>query len=94
MLLEKGDSELLERNATSNVTPLKYAMLLEDSSPRYTKPYRPFFNPDPIAMERPKLTAILTGVISLILGFIYLVVVQFLDAREMVPAPIGFLFGQ
>ncbi|MBD2329583.1 hypothetical protein [Alkalinema sp. FACHB-956] len=45
-------------------------------------------------MERPKLTAILTGVISLILGFIYLVVVQFLDAREMVPAPIGFLFGQ
>ncbi|MGI0492350.1 hypothetical protein ACN4EG_11245 [Alkalinema pantanalense CENA528] len=45
-------------------------------------------------MERPKLTAIVTGIISLILGFIYLVVVQFLDSREMIPAPIGFLLGQ
>ncbi len=43
-------------------------------------------------MERPKLTAIVTGAISLIIGILYLVGVQILDAREMVPAPIGLLF--
>jgi hypothetical protein len=42
-------------------------------------------------MERPKLTAIITGAISLILGIIYLVVVQILDSREMIPAPIGVM---
>jgi hypothetical protein len=42
-------------------------------------------------MERPKLTAIITGAISLVLGIIYLVVVQILDSREMIPAPIGLL---
>ncbi|MEB3292808.1 MAG: hypothetical protein VKJ24_06585 [Synechococcales bacterium] len=42
-------------------------------------------------MDRPQWTAILTGAISLILGIIYLLVVQFLDARPMVPAPIGWL---
>lgn len=42
-------------------------------------------------MDRGKLTAILTGAISLLLGVIYLVVVQFLDSREMIPAPTGLL---
>ena len=42
-------------------------------------------------MERPKLTAVITGAISLILGILYLVLVQILDSREMVPAPIGLL---
>ncbi len=42
-------------------------------------------------MERPKLTAIVTGAISLVLGILYLLGVQILDAREMVPAPIGLL---
>jgi hypothetical protein len=39
-------------------------------------------------MERPKLIAILTGAISLILGVVYLMLVQILDSREMIPAPI------
>lgn len=43
-------------------------------------------------MERPKLTAVITGAISLILGILYLILVQILDSREMVPAPIGLLF--
>ncbi len=42
-------------------------------------------------MERPKFTAIITGAISLILGIIYLIIVQILDSREMIPAPIGFM---
>ena len=42
-------------------------------------------------MERPKLTAIVTGAISLVLGILYLLGVQILDAREMVPAPIGLI---
>ena len=40
-------------------------------------------------MERPKLTAIVTGAISLVLGILYLIVVQILDSREMIPAPVG-----
>lgn len=44
-------------------------------------------------MERPKFTAIVTGAISLVLGILYLIGVQILDARVMVPAPIGFLLG-
>jgi hypothetical protein len=44
-------------------------------------------------MDRSKFVAILTGIISLILGVGYLLLVQFLDMRgEMVPAPIGLLF--
>ncbi len=39
-------------------------------------------------MTRSKWVAIATGAISLLLGAIYLVVVQLLDAREMIPAPI------
>jgi hypothetical protein len=39
-------------------------------------------------MERPKAIAIITGAISLLLGVVYLVLVQILDSREMVPAPI------
>jgi hypothetical protein len=42
-------------------------------------------------MERPKLTAIVTGAISLLLGIVYLILVQILDSREMVPAPIGLM---
>jgi hypothetical protein len=40
-------------------------------------------------MERSKLVAIVTGVVSLLLGIAYLVLVQILDWRgEMVPAPL------
>jgi hypothetical protein len=39
-------------------------------------------------MERSKLVAIITGAISLFLGVVYLAIVQFLDSRTMVPAPI------
>ena len=40
-------------------------------------------------MERKKIVAIVTGVISVLLGVVYLVIVQLLDARgAMVPAPI------
>jgi hypothetical protein len=42
-------------------------------------------------MERSKFIAILTGAISLILGIAYLVMVQVLDSREMVPATMGLL---
>ncbi len=39
-------------------------------------------------MERPKLVAIITGVISIALAIAYLLLVQFLDFRgEMLPAP-------
>jgi len=41
-------------------------------------------------MERGKLTAIITGAISLLLAIAYLVLVQILDFRgEMIPAPIS-----
>jgi hypothetical protein len=39
-------------------------------------------------MERPKLVAIITGAISLLLSVVYLILVQILDSRQMVPAPI------
>ncbi|MDX2098458.1 MAG: hypothetical protein SFW36_11835 [Leptolyngbyaceae cyanobacterium bins.59] len=42
-------------------------------------------------MDRSKLIAIVTGVLSLILGIAYLAIVQFLDSRDMIPAPIGQL---
>ena len=42
-----------------------------------------------LMMERSKLVAIVTGVVSLLLGIAYLVLVQILDWRgEMVPAPL------
>ncbi|MCS6960583.1 MAG: hypothetical protein RMK91_11110 [Pseudanabaenaceae cyanobacterium SKYGB_i_bin29] len=46
-------------------------------------------------MERSKWVAIVTGVISLLLGIAYLVLVQILDWRgEMVPAPLeGLLWS-
>jgi hypothetical protein len=45
-------------------------------------------------MDRSKLIAILTGVISLLLAVGYLVLVQILDFRgEMIPAPISLLPG-
>lgn len=41
------------------------------------------------AMERKKLVAVITGIISVLLGIIYLVLVQLLDSRgAMIPAPI------
>jgi hypothetical protein len=44
-----------------------------------------------LTMDRSKLIAIITGVISVLLALIYLVVVQLLDFRgEMLPAPIEF----
>jgi hypothetical protein len=46
------------------------------------------------SMERSKLVAIITGAISLFLGVVYLAVVQFLDSRTMVPAPIVELLPQ
>jgi hypothetical protein len=43
-------------------------------------------------MSRSKFVAILTGVISLLLGIAYLMLVQLLDLRgEMIPAPVGLL---
>ncbi len=40
-------------------------------------------------MDRSKLVAVITGVISLVLAIAYLAVVQFIDFRgEMIPAPI------
>ncbi|BAQ62644.1 hypothetical protein GM3708_3050 [Geminocystis sp. NIES-3708] len=40
-------------------------------------------------MERKKIVAIITGIISVLLGVIYLVIVQLLDSRgAMIPAPI------
>ena len=44
-------------------------------------------------MNRGKIIAIVTGVISLIIAVAYLVIVQVLDFRgEMVPAPISHIF--
>ena len=41
-------------------------------------------------MERGKIVAIITGVISIILAFTYLIIVQILDFRgEMKPAPLS-----
>jgi len=41
-------------------------------------------------MDRSKITAIVTGAISLVLAIVYLMLVQLLDLRgEMIPAPIG-----
>jgi hypothetical protein len=43
-------------------------------------------------MERKKLVAVITGIISVLLGVIYLVLVQLLDSRgAMIPAPINDL---
>ena len=43
-------------------------------------------------MDRSKIVAIITGVLSILLALAYLLIVQVLDFRgEMVPAPIGFL---
>jgi hypothetical protein len=40
-------------------------------------------------MERKKIVAIITGVISVLLGIGYLILVQLLDSRgQMIPAPI------
>jgi hypothetical protein len=40
-------------------------------------------------MEKKKIVAIVTGVISVLLGVVYLVLVQILDSRgAMIPAPI------
>lgn len=43
-------------------------------------------------MERKKIIAVITGIISVLLGVIYLVLVQLLDSRgAMIPAPINDL---
>jgi hypothetical protein len=47
---------------------------------------------NPQAMERSKFIALLTGAISLLLGIAYLLMVQVLDNREMVPATMGLLW--
>jgi hypothetical protein len=42
--------------------------------------------------DRSKTIAIITGAVSLLLGILYLILVQILDSRgEMIPAPIGYL---
>ncbi len=44
-------------------------------------------------MERGKILAVITGVISIALAIAYLVIVQILDFRgEMLPAPVSQLF--
>ncbi len=41
-------------------------------------------------MNRGKIVAIITGVISILIALVYLVLVQLLDMRgEMIPAPIS-----
>ncbi|MBW4451486.1 MAG: glucose-inhibited division protein A [Nostoc indistinguendum CM1-VF10] len=40
-------------------------------------------------MDRSKIVAIITGVISIILAIAYLILVQLLDYRDMKPAPIS-----
>ncbi|MEH2466176.1 hypothetical protein [Nostoc sp.] len=40
-------------------------------------------------MDRSKLVAIITGVISITLAIAYLILVQLLDYRDMKPAPIS-----
>ena len=43
-------------------------------------------------MDRSKIVAIATGVVSVLLAIAYLLLVQVLDFRgEMLPAPVGFL---
>ena len=45
-------------------------------------------------MDRGKIIAIITGVISIGIAVAYLVMVQLLDFRgEMIPAPISFLIS-
>ncbi len=47
-----------------------------------------------MSFDRSKLIAILTGIVSLLLGLAYLILVQVLDSRgEMVPAPIDLSMG-
>lgn len=42
--------------------------------------------------DRSKTIAIVTGAVSLLLGILYLILVQILDFRgEMIPAPVGYL---
>jgi hypothetical protein len=44
-------------------------------------------------VERGKIVAIITGIISIAIALAYLVIVQLLDFRgEMIPAPVSFLF--
>lgn len=43
-------------------------------------------------MDRGKIVAIITGVISILLAIAYLAIVQILDFRgEMIPAPVSIL---
>jgi len=43
-------------------------------------------------MDRSKVVAVITGVVSVVLAIAYLLLVQLLDFRgEMLPAPVGFL---
>ncbi len=42
-------------------------------------------------MNRSKIVAIITGVISILLAIAYLIVVQVLDYRDMKPAPVGYI---
>lgn len=45
-------------------------------------------------MDRSKIIAIITGIISLIIAIAYLVIVQVLDFRgEMIPAPVSQLIN-
>ncbi|PSN13288.1 hypothetical protein C7293_16635 [filamentous cyanobacterium CCT1] len=49
---------------------------------------------DRFKLDRSKLVAVVTGVISLLLAVGYLVLVQILDFRgDMVPAPLSSLTG-
>ncbi|VEP16510.1 conserved hypothetical protein [Hyella patelloides LEGE 07179] len=45
-------------------------------------------------MDRGKIIAIITGIISIAIAIAYLVIVQLLDFRgEMIPAPVSFLMS-
>ncbi|WP_330204253.1 hypothetical protein [Cyanobacterium sp. Dongsha4] len=41
-------------------------------------------------MERKKIVAIVTGIVSVLLGVVYLILVELLDSRgAMIPAPVN-----
>lgn len=46
-----------------------------------------------MSFDRSKAVAVLTGIVSLVLGIAYLILVQVLDSRGgMIPAPTGMIF--
>jgi hypothetical protein len=71
----------------TNSSPNKYPILLEKRSLLAEQVKIAIFQQND--MDKSKVVAVVTGVISLVLAIAYLLVVQFLDLRgEMIPAPL------